>query len=805
MKLSVEQLCKTYDPATLPIPDGQTGKAIIGQERALKALQFGLGYKAKGFNIYVAGAPGTGKQTAVLHYLKERCKAEPTPSDWCYVNNFTDPYQPHRLEIPAGKARAFKSDVHQFVLAARANLLKVFESEPYLKKREALLNRLRDDEAAILESLEKKAYEQNFMIQHTPMEIIAVPRVEERAMTDEEFLALPTAQQEIIIQKQEELKTELRQAARDMRAGEHKTDQLLTEIEQDTATNTLRELQEDFLSKYERQEEVIRFWKALQTDIVENMQGFLQFKLENKPESNQHQTPKNNAGIPPRYEVNILVDNSNTEGAPITLEINPTYSNLFGKIEKESVMGSLVTDFTLIRGGALHQSNGGYLILPAVEVLRNLFSWDSLKRALRNHEIAIEEPGEQLGFLSTKSLKPETVPLRVQIILLGSPMLHALLYEYDEDFKELFKIKADFDTVMEATPENLNDFCVFIHNVCRQEQLPPLSPDGLAKLLEFSHRKAEDQSKLSIRFGDIMDLLQEAAYYAAKAQSNQMQAMHIREAITERLYRSNLIEEKIRELIRDEVILIDLADSKIGQVNGISILNLGDIEFGRPNRITASTHAGSSGILDIEREAKLGGPIHTKGVMILAGYLAGLFGQHQTLNVGAQLVFEQSYSEIEGDSASSAELYALLSALSGAPIRQSVAVTGSVNQKGEIQAVGGINEKIEGFFEVCRAGGLTGAQGVLIPHSNTRNLMLREDIREAVLAGKFHIYTARTIEEGIEILTGLPAGKPTADSHGRFEKGSVFDLVNRRLQDYERILQEHRGGFPAAHRRPSRR
>jgi predicted ATP-dependent protease len=284
-----------------------------------------------------------------------------------------------------------------------------------------------------------------------------------------------------------------------------------------------------------------------------------------------------------------------------------------------------------------------------------------------------------------------------------------------------------------------------------------------------------------------------------------MQAMHIREAITERLYRSNLIEEKIRELIRDEVILIDLADSKIGQVNGISILNLGDIEFGRPNRITASTHAGSSGILDIEREAKLGGPIHTKGVMILAGYLAGLFGQHQTLNVGAQLVFEQSYSEIEGDSASSAELYALLSALSGAPIRQSVAVTGSVNQKGEIQAVGGINEKIEGFFEVCRAGGLTGAQGVLIPHSNTRNLMLREDIREAVLAGKFHIYTARTIEEGIEILTGLPAGKPTADSHGRFEKGSVFDLVNRRLQDYERILQEHRGGFPAAHRRPSRR
>jgi predicted ATP-dependent protease len=791
MKLSADQLRRTYDPQALPTADGRPGKAIIGQERAVKALQFGLGYKGRGFNIYVSGVPGTGKQTAVKHYLKERCKQAPTPSDWCYVNNFNDPYQPHYLELNAGTARAFRNDVHQFVLNARSNLIKVFESESYVKKREALINQLREDETAILEALGTKAFDQNFTIQRTPMEIIAVPRVGDRAMTDEEFMALPVARQDNIIKKQEELKAELRQAARDMRAKEHKTDQLLFEIERDTASAALRELQEELLAKYDKQEAVIRFWETLQADIVENLQGFLQFKPDNKPDNAAQQT-KNSVNIPSRYEVNVLVDNTNTEGAPITLELNPTYGNLFGKIEKESVMGSWVTDFTLIRGGALHNSNGGYLILPAAEVLRNMFSWDGLKRALRNNEIAIEEPGEQLGFLTTKSLKPKPIPLRVQIILLGSPLLYMLLYEYDEDFKELFKVKADFDTTMAATEETLSDFCIFMHSVCQEEQLLPLSPDGLAKLLEFSHRKAEDQAKLSIRFGEIIDLIQEASHYATEARSQHINAVHLRQAISERLYRANLLEEKIQEMIRDRIILIDLQDTQAGQVNGISIINMGDIEFGRPNRITAGAHAGSSGILDIEREAKLGGPIHTKGVMILSGYLASVFGQHQAINLSAQLVFEQSYSEIEGDSASSAELYALLSALSGVPIRQHIAVTGSVNQKGEVQAVGGINEKIEGFFEVCRASGLTGEQGVVIPESNIRNLMLKEEVVEAVQAGRFHIWAVRTIEEGIEILTGVPAGHLTNASVKRFEKGSVFDLVNKRLQEYAAILHETR-------------
>lgn len=792
MKLLPEQLRKTYDPRTLPAPEPpQTDavKSIIGQERAVKALQFGLGNKGQGFNIFVAGVPGTGKQTAVQHFLKDMARQEPSPGDWCYVNNFTDPYQPRKLSLPKGHARDFHNDVHQYVTNAWTALLKVFESEEYAKKRETLIQKLRDEEAGIFAELGQKAYDQKFIIQRTPIELIAVPMVDGRPMTDKEFINLNEKEQERILEKQETLKDDLRQAARQMKTLERQTDQALFDLEHKVASVTLDDLMEDLAAKYASNTAVTQFLNELKADILEHLHEFIQFKPENKPEEALREVKRDGA-IPRRYEVNVFVDNTKTEGAPIVLELNPTYNNLFGKIEKESVMGNWVTDFTLIRSGALHAANGGYLILPAIEVLRNYLTWDSLKRALRHGYIVIEEPSEQLGFLTTKSLKPEPVPLDTQIILIGSPMVYFLLYEYDEDFRELFKVKADFDTVMGATEPNVRDLCHFIQNVCAEEKLLPLNAGGMGKLLEFSHRKAEDQEKLSIRFGEIIDLIKEANQYAVRDKAAEMSAEHIRRATAERLYRSNLWQEKIQEMIQKNMIFIDVAGAETGQVNGISVISLGDVAFGRPNRITASVSAGGAGIIDLEREAKLGGPIHTKGVLILSGYLAEMFGKDKVISLSAQLVFEQSYGEIEGDSASSAELYALLSGLSGLPVRQGIAVTGSVNQKGEIQAVGGINEKIEGFFDVCNLGGLNGEQGVLIPYSNRQNLMLKEEVVEAVRAGKFHLWAVQTIGEGIEILTGVKAGRLPEGERLPFEPGSVFDRVNRRLVEFSEILHE---------------
>ncbi|MBV6440936.1 MAG: ATP-binding protein [Haliscomenobacteraceae bacterium CHB4] len=792
MKLKPEQLRRTYDTPSLSALEnkGQVrAKSIIGQERAVKALQFGLGNKGHGFNIFVSGVPGTGKQTAIRHFLHDIAQKEPSPGDWCYVNNFTDPYQPRRLSLPKGQARIFRNDVHQYVNNARTALLKVFESDEFARKRESALQKLRDEEATIFGELGNKAIEENFVIQRTPLEIIAVPMVDGRPMTEKEFVGLSQEKQDAIIQKQEAFKEELRQAARKIKGLERQTDQLLFDLENKVAAATLDDLLEDIAVKYETLEDVTRFLTDLKSDILEYLHEFIQFKAGNQGEEAPLQI-KRDGNIPRRYEVNVFVDNSKTEGAPIVLELNPTYNNLFGKIEKESVMGNWVTDFTLIRSGALHASNGGYLILPAIEVLRNLFSWDSLKRALRNGEIVIEEPGEQLGFLTTKSLKPEPLPLQVQIILIGSPQVYFLLYEYDEDFKELFKVKADFDTTMDYSEENLADFSAFIQNVCKDENLLPLDTGGMGKLLEYSHRKAEDQDKLAIRFGDIIDVVKEAHHYARKDNTPQIGATHIRLATAERLYRSNLWQEKIQEMIEKKMIFIDVAGKETGQVNGISVINLGDASFGRPNRITASVSAGGAGIIDLEREAKLGGPIHTKGVLILSGYIAELFGQDKVISLSAQLVFEQSYSEIEGDSASSAELYALLSGLSGLPVRQDIAVTGSVNQKGEIQAVGGINEKIEGFFDVCQLMGFSGEQGVLIPASNEKNLMLKEEVVDAVRGGKFHIWSVRSIEEGIELLTGVKAGRLSDAEGKRFEPDSVFDRVDKRLEEFSQILRQ---------------
>ncbi|MCW3982122.1 MAG: Lon protease family protein, partial [Candidatus Bathyarchaeota archaeon] len=489
-----------------------------------------------------------------------------------------------------------------------------------------------------------------------------------------------------------------------------------------------------------------------------------------------------------KYEVNVILDNSNVEGAPVVMELNPTHQNLFGRIEKEAQFGVLTTDHTMIRAGSLHRANGGYLVIPAEDLIRNLFSYDSLKRALTNKCIDIEEAGERLGFITTKGLKPEPIPLDVKVLVIGHPHLYTQLYLLDADFKKLFKVKADFDTTMERTAENAKRYAAFICTLCQKEGLKHFDSSGIAKIIEYGSRLAQDQQKLSTRFGDVADTIREANFYALHENSEYVKANHVRKAIDEKFYRSSLTQEKIREMMERDVILIDTEGEAVGQVNGLSVMSLGDISFGAPSRVTASIGLGREGIVDIQREAKLAGPIHTKGVMILSGYLTEKYAQDKPLTLSARLVFEQSYGMVEGDSASSTEIYALLSALAGAPIKQGFAVTGSVNQKGEIQAIGGVNEKIEGFFEVCKAKGITGKQGVLIPESNTQNLMLKEDVVDAAKKGQFHIHPIKTVDQGIEILTGLRAGDKLPD--GTFEEDTINHRVDRNLRGLAEKLTE---------------
>jgi lon-related putative ATP-dependent protease len=597
-------------------------------------------------------------------------------------------------------------------------------------------------------------------------------------MTDQEFSNLPKSEQDSIRSKQNQFADEIKTALQETHKLERNASKELATLEKEVAEYTINNMMSEMEERYIGIQAVQDFLHAVKNDILENLAEFL---LSHKPGISQS-TIKGNDFLK-RYEVNILVDNSAQQGAPVVFENNPTYNNLVGRVEKESIMGTLVTDFTMIRSGALHNANGGYLIIRADELFKNYFSWDAVKRAIRNKEIMIEEAADQLGYLTTETLKPEAIPLQVKIILVGNPLYYYLLYAYDPDFRALFKIKADFDIEMDRSEENLANYIFFVRQLTENENLALADHGALAKLIEFGSRLAGNKGKLSSRFDDIADILREANHYTKQDGAATILASHIKKAIEEKIYRSNLIQEKLNELIEKKQIFIDFEGSKTGQVNGLSIIDLGDISFGKPSRITCTVNLGRGGIIAIEREAELSGPIHTKGVLILTGYLAEKYFQDVPVSLSARLVFEQSYAEIEGDSASSAELYAILSNLSRLPIKQGIAVTGSVNQKGEVQAIGGVNEKIEGYFEVCKIVGLTGEQGVLIPSANIPNLMLKEDIVEAVGTGKFRIWAVDTIDDGIEILTGLKAGTIN-------EEGTVFSKVNDMIFTYADKLKK---------------
>lgn len=766
--------------------------AIIGQERAVRALEFGLEIDDRGFNIFVAGPPGTGKNTAVQSFLESMAKTKPTPPDWCYVYNFKEPNNPRAIELPAGKGKLFAGDMKEFIWAVRREIPRAFESEEYAKQREETVETFTNQRNRLFAELNQRAAEAGFVIQPTPTGLFIIPVVDGEPVKDKEFATLPPEKQKELIRRREELEEDVASTFREVQNIERRAHEAVRDLDQRVARFVLGHLLKELREKYADLPAVLAYLEGIEADILSNLSLF-----RGERETERHAPPWAKEDPFRRYEVNVIVDNSETAGAPVVVEYNPTYNNLIGRIEKEAVFGALITDFTMIRAGSLHRANGGYLVIPVEELLRNLFSWDGLKRALREREVVIEEAAERLGFLTTKTLQPEPIRLKLKVILLGDPLLYYLLYHFDPDFQELFKVKAEFGTRMDRTPENVQKYAAFFCTLCKKEKLLHLDASAVAKLVEYGSRLAEDQTKLATRFSEIADVVREACYYARKEGADYATADHVRRAIDERFYRSNLIQERIQEMIVRGTIMVETTGAKVGQVNGLSVLSLGDISFGKPQRITVTVAAGKEGVIDIEREAKLGGRIHTKGVLILTGYLTEKYAAEAPLTLAARLVFEQSYEGIEGDSASSAELYALFSALSGVPLRQDLAVTGSVNQKGEIQAIGGVNEKIEGFFDVCRAKGLTGEQGVLIPAANRENLMLREDVVEAVREGRFHIYLVKHIDEGIEILTGVPAGERGPD--GSFPEGTIHGKVAARLKEMAAQLKaekekEEKGG-----------
>jgi predicted ATP-dependent protease len=725
---------------------------IIGQERAVKALKMGLGIKAQGFNIYVSGASGTGKLSLVLDFVEHIAAREAVPYDWCYVNNFKDPYCPSKLQLPAGRALEFQKEMKSLIFAINGSLVKAFESEEYIRNKEDLISQLQDQQAIIMEAISEKADAKSFKIKQTSSGMITIPLKDNKPLTDAQLNSLSEKEIDELNERQEQLRDEVNAALIEIRKNDRDTNEALDKLTRITAESSIKFLISDLAGKFPYAP-VEEYLSCVKKDVLEGLAEFL-----TAHEAAAHNGKPQNDQFLNRYAVTVLVNSDPSGHAPLVVEKNPTYNNLLGRVEKESYMGMLVTDHTMIRKGSLHESNGGYLVIRIEELFKNYFAWEGLKRALKNKEIVIEEATDQLGYLTTKTLKPEPIPLNVKVILIGDPLTYQLLYQYDSDFKELFKVKADFDSSMEYTEKNVNDYSRLVLKISKKEGL--LTPDGgaIARIVEYGCRLAESQKKLSTRFGEILDILREAHYYAALAGAPAILDNHISKAIEEKVYRSNLIHERINEMIAEKQIIINVQDEKVGQLNGLCVVDTGDISFGMPARITCTVGMGREGIVAIEREAELSGPIHTKGVLILSGYLASKFMQDKPLSLAVRLVFEQSYSEIEGDSASSAELYAILSALSYLPIKQGIAATGSVNQRGEIQPVGGINEKIEGYFEVCKLLGLNGEQGVIIPAANVGHLALKEEVQKAVEENKFTIWAVETIEDGIGILTGVEAG-----------------------------------------------
>ncbi len=782
-ELKAEEVRLRIDPQGLGISSTdeleELEEKIMAQERAVRALDFGLNLDDLDFHLYVAGSGALGATYIARSLVELQAQKRPRPADWCYVYNFKDPDRPRALEFPPGQGRLFQKDMAELVENLRHHLPEAFESESYLNRKEAIIREFNRTRAQIFEELEKKVRAEGFILNVEPMGMMIIPAKEDGSpMTPEDIQQLPEERKEELKQKSALLQKELNATARQIQQMEKELRKRLKELDREIALNVVNNFVGELREKYAPLPHVLNYLNEVQEDILKHLDDFRQRGGPTPPPPFPVPAPQPSFT---RYEVNVFVDNAETQGAPVVFEVNPTYTNLFGAIERKAQFGALLTDFTMLKAGSLHRANGGFLILRALDVLRSPFSWEGLKRTIKTRKIYLEDLAEQLGILTTKTLKPEPIPFRGKVILIGDPFIYHLLYLYDEAFREIFKIKAHLDVWVDRDEERTRQFLRAVAGMVKRDRLRPVEASGLARLIEFSCELAGRQDKLSLKLPEIRDVLKEANFWAGREGAGRITASHVQKAIEERRFRASLPEERLQEMIEKDILRINVDGEAVGSINGLSVFDLGDYTFGRPTRITANISLGREGVINIEREAELSGKIHTKGVMILSGFLRERFVQDKPLTLTATLCFEQSYGLVEGDSASTAELYALLSALSGIPLYQGIAVTGAISQKGEVQAVGGVKEKIEGFFKVCKAKGLTGKQGVIIPQANVQDLMLEDEVVQAIAQGKFHLWAISRVEEGLEILTGRPAGERQKD--GTYPEGSVFYLVDQRLRE----------------------
>ena len=788
-RVPFESLVAHCDPATLPFQSTQDIhplEAVFGQERAVRAIEFALGMTGTGYNLYAAGPDGIGKSSIVEAFLRRRAAQLPPPPDWMYVHNFLDTDRPVAISLPPGEGPEFARTMAQAVQRAVTELHEMFDSDSYARQRQELGRTLEQQRGALLGELQRAAFELGFALQMTPTGIVTAPLIDGKPATDEQFTALPEERRAEIAAAAPHLEQTVQEAMLRMRAIERDAQVQVQRLDDQVAAFSVQHHFHTLTERWGNDQEVMQFLEGVQVDLARERDRFRAGAQEPPP-----------PGMPPlavlqqallrRYEVNVVIVRNPQAGAPVIVERHPTYQNLIGRVEYVGSYGTMVTDHTMIRPGSLIMASGGFIVIRLRDLLTNPASYDGLKRALAQRAVAIENLSETLGIMPTSGLRPEPIPLDVKVAIVGDSSLHAALFRLDADFRELFRVKADFDTDIERTPENISGLAAIVATQCADAGLHPFGADAVARLVEQSSRAVEDQRRLSGNMGTFVDLIRQADFWAGQDGAALVGAKHVERALEELEYRSSLIRDRMQQMIDDGSLFIDTSGEQVGQINALSVYDLGDIEFGRPSRITCVTSAGQGTIVNVERETEMAGSIHNKGFLILRGFLAHRFGQEHAMALHASLTFEQLYGQIDGDSASSTEIYAILSALSGLPITQSIAVTGSVNQRGEVQPIGGATWKIEGFYEVCRNRGLDGTQGVMIPAPNVHNVVLKPEVATAIREGRFHVWSAQTIEQGIELLTGVPAGERGTD--GQYPEGTVFRRVEDRLAAYAEAMR----------------
>jgi lon-related putative ATP-dependent protease len=797
-EISADKLRWQCDPAIFDFEctkDLAPLREFVGQDRAIRAIEFGLSMNQDGYNIYVAGLTGTGKTSAVKSQIdkllgeKQTSQLAQPPKDWLYIHNFAALERPQILDLPQGKGRVFKEQIDNLLQRIKEELAKAFSSEEYKTHRKEIVETSQSEQKKLFEELSEEAQRDGFRLQMTPVGPALIPMADGKPLSPAEYAALEEPVREQLETRQGELLEKLQATYEKAKVLEREAVEKLQNIDKAVADFTVARLFDSLMQEYKDSENIVQYLTNLKSYTLDNLDVF---KEKEEPSQSVLGLPANYImrGRDPflPFQINVFVDNSGAKGSPVIIESNPNYANLFGKMERRFFFGGYLSDHTMLKPGALHLANGGYLLLNALDVLTNPAVWPALKRAIKTKEVRIEDPLEQFGLILSQGLRPEPMPINIKVVLIGDSLLYQALSMYDEDFWETFRVKADFDFQIDRTKENMMAFAAFIAGCCEDCELRHFEPTGVAKVVEYASRGVADQEKLSSRFAQIVELVQEAEYWARKDNASLVAGRHVERAVEERRFRHNLPDERIRELIENGTIMIDVDGAVVGQANGLSVYSLGDVTFGKPSRITCKTFLGRGGVINIERESQLSGRIHDKGVLILSGYMGWKYAQDAPLSLSASLCFEQSYEGVEGDSAASAELYALLSSLSDVPIRQNISVTGSVNQKGEIQPIGGVNQKIEGFFKVCKAKGLSGDQGVIIPQQNLRNLMLHQEVVDAVNEGKFHVYAVSTVDEGIEILTGIKAGVKKKD--GTYPENSINYKVDKKLKEMAARLKQ---------------